>query len=62
MPTACAPRLESTTAAISGVVPRNVRPSSPNVMVAKTGRLSCLARGEHGGLRLEQVGHGLDER
>ena len=61
MPTACAPRLESTTAAISGVVPRNVRPSSPNVMVAKTGRLVASRAASTAALRLEQVGHGLDE-
>ena len=30
--------LESTSAATSGDVPKNVRPSSPNVMVANTGR------------------------
>ena len=37
-PTACAPMDDSVTAATSGGVPRNVRPSSPNVIVANTGR------------------------
>ncbi len=38
-PTTCAPSDDSTAAATPGGVPRNVRPSSPNVMEAKMGRL-----------------------
>ena len=38
MPTASAPSEESVTAATSGVVPKNVLPSSANVMVTKAGR------------------------
>ena len=38
MPMTSAPRADSVTAATSGVVPRNVRPSSPKVIVQKTGR------------------------
>ncbi len=38
MPTTSAPSEESVTAAASGVVPKNVRPSSPKVMVTNAGR------------------------
>ena len=38
MPTAEAPSADSVVAAIAGVVPMKLRPSSPKVIVAKTGR------------------------
>ena len=38
-PTACAPSELRTSAAITGVVPRNVRPSSPKVIVMNTGNV-----------------------
>ena len=46
MPRASAPSDESVTAATSGVVPKNVRPSSANVIVTKAGKseFSCTAR------------------
>ena len=39
MPTTDAPRDAKVTAAVLGSVPRKVRPSSPKVMVTKTGLL-----------------------
>ena len=45
-PTAWTPSAESVMAAISGLVPKNVQPSSPKVMLARIGRsqLSLQAR------------------
>ena len=60
-PTAATPIEESVTAAMAGVVPRNVRPVSPKVMVAKNGKIRVLDGGEDGSLGLAQVGHGLDD-
>ncbi len=40
-PTAAAPSADSVDAAIAGVVPRKVRPSSPKLMVANTGSAVC---------------------